>query len=103
MKSDKSDILHVNNGHGIGYITWGLCNFRPLALALNLYLPALALNLYLPALAHNLRLPVLAPNLYLLALAYNYITSPGPAFTYTDLVFSICIIGPRPKLTLTLL
>ena len=72
-------------------------------LAPNSYLPALMPNLYLPALASKLHLLVLAPNLYSPALAYNFITSPGPEFAYTNLVSSICIciygLGLRFALT----
>ena len=60
-------------------------------------------QLYLPVLAPNLHLPALAPNLYLPALAYNFISSPGPEFAYTNLVSSICvcIYGSGLRLVLT--
>ena len=48
--------------------------------------------------ASNFSLPVLAPNLYLSALAYNFITSPGPEFAYTNIVSSICICIYGPDL-----
>ena len=72
-------------------------------LAPNSYLPALVPNLYLLELASKLCLLVLAPNLYLPALAYNFITSPGPEFAYTNLVSSICICiyGPGRRFALT--
>ena len=72
-------------------------------LAPNSYLPALVPNLYLPTLASKLYLLVLAPNLYLLDLAYNFITSPGAEFAYTNLVSSICICiyGPGLRFVLT--
>ena len=50
----------------------------------------------------NLYLPALAPNLYLPALAYNFITSPGPEFTYINLVSSICICIYGPGLRFVL-
>ena len=48
----------------------------------------LAPDLCLPVLAPNLYLPTLASNLYLRSLAYNFITSLGPEFAYTNLVSS---------------
>ena len=82
---------------------------RPLALAPilyllapNLYLLALAPNLYLLALAPNLCLSPLAPNLHLPTLAYNFITSPGSEFAYTNLVSSICICIYGPGLRFVL-
>ena len=77
-------------------------NLCLLTLAPNLYLPALAPNLYLPALAPNLYLPALAPNLYLPALAYNFITSLGPEFAYSNLLSSICICIYGPGLRFVL-
>ena len=44
-----------------------------------------------PTLAPNSYVPALMPNLYLPALAYNFITSLGPEFAYTNPVSSICI------------
>ena len=69
-----------------------------------LQFPTLAPNSYLPALVPNLYLPALASKLHLLVLAYNFITSPGPEFAYTNLVFSICICiyGPGLRFVLTI-
>ena len=39
----------------------------------------------------QLHLPALALNLYLPALAYNFITSPGPKFVYTSIIYQCCI------------
>ena len=74
-------------------IQMGVCISQPPALAPNLCLTAQTPNLYLPA---------LAPSLYLPALAYNFITSPGPEFAYTNLVSSICICIYGPGLRFVL-
>ena len=68
---------------------------------------ALADNLYLPTLAPNLCLPVLAPNLYLTALTPNFylpaLVSPEPGLAYTNLIPSICIYWPSPRVFITVL